>query len=258
MGRADRRRDRGRGRLAVAPDRDRPLRPARRRSTPSTTSAPTTSAPRTRAATRTRSCTPRWSGPAAPASGAGSSTTASGPCAAPARRRAGDPHDALRGRDRRPWRLRARRVRRKPSDREIKMAASLVDGLHTDFDPSEYEDTYRAGRARAGRAQGGGQEHRAAEPTRSRRPPTTCSPRSRRAWRTPDAALALDRLAELRARQRPRRAVQRRARTPTCTSASCTPRTTRRSRSTASARRRTSRCRTRRSPTATRPTTTTW
>ena len=36
------------------------------------------------------------------------------------------------------------RVRRKPSDREIKMASSLVDGLHTDFDPSEYEDTYRA------------------------------------------------------------------------------------------------------------------
>jgi DNA end-binding protein Ku len=35
------------------------------------------------------------------------------------------------------------RVRRKPSDREIKMASSLVDGLHTDFDPSEYEDSYR-------------------------------------------------------------------------------------------------------------------
>lgn len=36
------------------------------------------------------------------------------------------------------------RVRRKPSDREIKMASSLVDGLHTEFDPSEYEDSYRA------------------------------------------------------------------------------------------------------------------
>jgi DNA end-binding protein Ku len=36
------------------------------------------------------------------------------------------------------------RVRRKPSDREIKMASSLVDGLHTDFDPSQYEDSYRA------------------------------------------------------------------------------------------------------------------
>ena len=35
------------------------------------------------------------------------------------------------------------RVRRKPSEREIKMAASLVEGLHTDFDPSDYEDTYR-------------------------------------------------------------------------------------------------------------------
>ena len=35
------------------------------------------------------------------------------------------------------------RVRRKPSDREIKMAASLVDGLHEAFDPSAYEDAYR-------------------------------------------------------------------------------------------------------------------
>jgi DNA end-binding protein Ku len=36
------------------------------------------------------------------------------------------------------------RVRKKPSKREIDMAASLVDGLHTAFDPSEYEDSYRA------------------------------------------------------------------------------------------------------------------
>jgi DNA end-binding protein Ku len=35
------------------------------------------------------------------------------------------------------------RVRKKPSQREIKMAASLVDGLHAKFDPTEYEDTYR-------------------------------------------------------------------------------------------------------------------
>jgi DNA end-binding protein Ku len=35
------------------------------------------------------------------------------------------------------------RVNKKPSDREIKMASSLVDGLHTDFEPSDYEDTYR-------------------------------------------------------------------------------------------------------------------
>ena len=35
------------------------------------------------------------------------------------------------------------RVRRKPSGREIKMASALVDGLHTAFDPTEYEDTYR-------------------------------------------------------------------------------------------------------------------
>ena len=35
------------------------------------------------------------------------------------------------------------RVRRKPSEQEIKMASKLVGGLHADFDPSEYEDTYR-------------------------------------------------------------------------------------------------------------------
>ena len=35
------------------------------------------------------------------------------------------------------------RVRRKPSEREIKMASSLVDGLHTSFDASDYEDSYR-------------------------------------------------------------------------------------------------------------------
>jgi DNA end-binding protein Ku len=35
------------------------------------------------------------------------------------------------------------RVSRKPSDKEIKMAGSLVESLHTKFDPTEYEDTYR-------------------------------------------------------------------------------------------------------------------
>jgi DNA end-binding protein Ku len=35
------------------------------------------------------------------------------------------------------------RLNRKPSEREIKMASSLVDGLFTDFDPAAYEDSYR-------------------------------------------------------------------------------------------------------------------
>jgi DNA end-binding protein Ku len=35
------------------------------------------------------------------------------------------------------------RLQRKPSDREIKMASSLVESLHTKFDPSDYEDSYR-------------------------------------------------------------------------------------------------------------------
>jgi DNA end-binding protein Ku len=35
------------------------------------------------------------------------------------------------------------RVNRKPTEQEIKMATSLVEGLHTDFDASEYEDRHR-------------------------------------------------------------------------------------------------------------------
>jgi DNA end-binding protein Ku len=35
------------------------------------------------------------------------------------------------------------RVNRKPSKREIEMASALVDGLHTDFDPGDYKDSYR-------------------------------------------------------------------------------------------------------------------
>ena len=39
--------------------------------------------------------------------------------------------------------LELERVRKKPSDQEIKMASRLVDGLHTDFDPTAYEDGSR-------------------------------------------------------------------------------------------------------------------
>jgi DNA end-binding protein Ku len=35
------------------------------------------------------------------------------------------------------------RVQRRPSDREIEMAASLVDGLHVKFKPEDYRDEYR-------------------------------------------------------------------------------------------------------------------
>lgn len=42
-----------------------------------------------------------------------------------------------------PGELELGRVRKKPGEREIKMAAQLVEGLHTKFDPTEYEDTYR-------------------------------------------------------------------------------------------------------------------
>jgi DNA end-binding protein Ku len=32
---------------------------------------------------------------------------------------------------------------RKPGKREVDMASALVDGLHTEFDPREYEDAHR-------------------------------------------------------------------------------------------------------------------
>jgi DNA end-binding protein Ku len=35
------------------------------------------------------------------------------------------------------------RVNRKPTEREIEMASALVDGLHTEFDPGDYKDSYR-------------------------------------------------------------------------------------------------------------------
>jgi hypothetical protein len=133
-----------------------------------------------------------------------------------------------------------------------------------DVDPVFYERTYYLGAQdkgrdayallhaaldRAGRAGVGRWIFHNRERTVLLRP---CSPPLRRA--SPDGPLALDRLAQLRARQRAPSRCSAAWSTPTCTSASCTPRTTRRSRSTASAPTRTSRCRTRISPTATRPT----
>jgi DNA end-binding protein Ku len=34
-------------------------------------------------------------------------------------------------------------VQKKPTAQEIKMATALVEGLHREFDPAEYEDAYR-------------------------------------------------------------------------------------------------------------------
>jgi DNA end-binding protein Ku len=42
-----------------------------------------------------------------------------------------------------PGELELGRVRKKPSEREIKMASQLVDGLHAKFDATGYEDAYR-------------------------------------------------------------------------------------------------------------------
>jgi DNA end-binding protein Ku len=74
-------------------------------------------------------CTRRSGSRAAPASATGSSTTASAPSSSDD---LVDPADFELG-----------RVQRKPTDREIKMASALVEGLHTKFDPADYEDAYR-------------------------------------------------------------------------------------------------------------------
>jgi len=102
------------------------------------------------------------------------------------------------------------RARGKPSKRELEMAAALVDGLHAKFDATDYEDTYRA--AVLDLVERKGRARTASRPPRRRpSPPTTCWPPSRRAWRSPDGPRAVVGLAELRARQRPGGAVQRRA-----------------------------------------------
>ena len=194
-------------------DRRRPLRARRRTSRPSSSSGRTTSARRTRAGTPTRCCTRRSSSPAAPASAAGCSTTASarwscGRSTTCSRcTRCASPTSSST-----PATSTSAAYQRKPSEREIKMASSLVDGLHAEFDPERLRGQLPQGRPEGRQGQGRGQEHRAARRRGAREPPTTCWPPSRRAWRTPDAALALDRLAQLRARERPGRAVQRRAR----------------------------------------------
>ena len=56
------------------------------------------------------------------------------------------------------------RVRRKPSDQEVKMAGKLVDGLHTGFDPSEYEDTYRQDVLKVNEAKAAGKNNQLPEP----------------------------------------------------------------------------------------------
>ena len=62
---------------------------------------------------------------------------------APARRRARAAHDALPRRGRRGGDLESTIPRKGPSKQEVEMAEQLVDSLHRDFDPTDYEDTYR-------------------------------------------------------------------------------------------------------------------
>ena len=50
------------------------------------------------------------------------------------------------------------RVNRKPTKREIEMASALVDGLHTDFDPTDYKDSYRRAVLKLIERKAGGEE----------------------------------------------------------------------------------------------------
>jgi DNA end-binding protein Ku len=57
-----------------------------------------------------------------------------------------------------------RRVSRKPSEREIDMAAALVEGLHTEFDPSDYRDSHRRAVLKLIERKAGGKEIELPEP----------------------------------------------------------------------------------------------
>jgi len=69
--------------------------------------------------------------------------------AKPASQRTGPPYaqreDAMRFADEiaDPGDFELPRVNKKPTQQEVKMASSLVDGLHADFDPDAFEDSYR-------------------------------------------------------------------------------------------------------------------
>src|SRR4051812_35457578 len=56
------------------------------------------------------------------------------------------------------------RVRKKPTDREIKMATSLVEGLHVRFKPEDYEDEYRDAVLEVVKAKAEGRNIEAPEP----------------------------------------------------------------------------------------------
>jgi DNA end-binding protein Ku len=57
-----------------------------------------------------------------------------------------------------------RRVSRKPSEREIQMASALVEGLHTEFDPSDYRDSHRRAVLKLIERKAGGKEIELPEP----------------------------------------------------------------------------------------------
>jgi DNA end-binding protein Ku len=56
------------------------------------------------------------------------------------------------------------RVRKKPTEREIKMAISLVEGLHVEFKPEDYEDEYRDAVLEVVKAKAEGRNIQAPEP----------------------------------------------------------------------------------------------
>ena len=215
--------------------------------------------------TPTGCCTTRWSAPSASGSAAGCFTTASTSSrSAPFDDGARAAHDAVRRRARR-----CRQARHPQAEPRAEQArdrdgrASSSTRCTSDFDPTRSR-TATASACRADRAQGRGRGARAARARGAQRRPTDLmaaleASLGQRAEAQGealiDAALAVDRVAELRAGQRPGRRGHRPCATSICTSASCTRRTAPRSRCSGGARRRTSRFRSRRSPAATSSTT---
>jgi DNA end-binding protein Ku len=106
-----------------------------------------------------------------------------------------------------------RRVRASRPSKEIKMAERLVETLHERFKPERYEDTYREAILDVVRRKAKGDPIEMAEDEEPSGGATTSPPRWRRAWPGPlMPRVHVDRVAELRARERAGRAVQRRAR----------------------------------------------
>ena len=184
-----------------------------RRSTRSSTRRPTTSARARRAATRTGCCTTRSSGPAAPASAGSPSTTAS--TSPPSARstacsrctRCASPTSRARRTT-----SSSRRRAASRAERRSRWPPSSSSRSTSDFDPSKRKDEYREAVLDMIERKAAGKKPRKPKEKPPEEAPDLMAALEASLGEEADGPPALDRIAELRPRQRPRRALQRRAR----------------------------------------------